>query len=238
MILVSGGSQGIGRSLVETLAATGRETVFTYHSGSQRARQVEAATEGRARGFPLDLRDPDGPDALLTTLHDEGICVRHLVNNAGVSHSGLLAMTSDQDLERVLQVNLMGSFRLMRAVIPHMLRLRGGSMVNVVSLATLRAMPGQGAYAASKAGLLAMTRTLAREMGRKQIRVNAVAPGFLPTGMTSGLKPEEVKALRRHECLPDGVSMTSVVGAILFLLSDDAASVTGQCLVIDAGASL
>jgi len=238
MILVTGGSQGIGRCLVEALAAHGQESVFTYNSGADRARQVEKATGGRARGFPLDLGNKEGPDRLVTTLDHEGICVRHLVNNAGISHSGLLVMTSDLDMERVLQVNLMGSFRLMRAVVPHMLRLQGGSMVNLVSLATLRAMPGQGAYAASKAGLLAMTRTMAKEMGRKRIRVNAVAPGFLSTGMTSALKPEEVTALRQHECLPDGVSMTSVVGAIRFLLSDDAASVTGQCLVIDAGASL
>jgi 3-oxoacyl-[acyl-carrier protein] reductase len=238
MILITGGSRGIGRSLVTALAAAGQETVFTYCSNRDSARQVEEAANGRARGLPLDLRDPHGPEQLMTALSDEGICVHQLVNNAGVSHSGLLAMTSDEDMETVLQVNLMGSFRMSRAVIPHLLRNRGGSIVNIVSLATLRALPGQGAYAASKAGLLAMTRTLAKEMGRKRIRVNAVAPGFLSTGMTSALNPEEVAALRRHECLPDGVVMTSVVGAIRFLLSADAASVTGQCLVIDAGASL
>ena len=238
MILITGGSHGIGRSLVIALAEAGQETVFTYCRNRDGARQVEEVTSGRARALPLDLGDPGGPDQLMTTLSNEGTCIRHLVNNAGVSHSGLLAMTSDKDMETVLQINLMGSFRLSRAVIPHLLRSRGGSIVNLVSLAALRAMPGQGAYAASKAGLLAMTRTLAKEMGRKRIRVNAVAPGFLSTGMTSGLKPEEVAALRHHECLPDGVAMTSVVGAIRFLLSDGAASITGQCLVIDAGASL
>ena len=132
----------------------------------------------------------------------------------------------------------MGAFRLMRAAVPDLLRRRGGSIVNVISLAAIRAMPGQGAYAASKAGLLAMTRTLAKEMGRKRIRVNAVAPGFVATGMTASLTPDQVKALRQNECLPDGVAMDSVVGTIRFLLSPEAASITGQCLVIDAGASL
>jgi 3-oxoacyl-[acyl-carrier protein] reductase len=238
MILVTGGSSGIGRSLVQALAAEGRQTVFTYRTGEEQAREVAAASGGLATARFLDLEDPEGPQRLLDDLHGEGVPVRHLVHNAGMEHSGLLAMTPDADMARVLEVNLMASLRLMRAVIPHMLRQRGGSIVALASLAALRARPGQGAYAASKAGLLAMTRTLAREMGRKRIRVNAVAPGFVATGMTSDLPPEAIADLRRHECLPDGVSLDSVVGAIRFLLSEDAASITGQCLVVDAGSSL
>jgi 3-oxoacyl-[acyl-carrier protein] reductase len=238
MILISGGSQGIGRDLVLDLARSGQEVVFTYRSGEESARQIETECGGKARAFHLDLADPEGPDHLMTSLHDSGLQVQHLVNNAGATHGGLLAMTSDEDLENMLQINLMGAFRLMRAAVPDLLRRRGGSIVNVISLAAIRAMPGQGAYAASKAGLLAMTRTLAKEMGRKRIRVNAVAPGFVATGMTASLTPDQVKALRQHECLPDGVAMDSVVGTIRFLLSPEAASITGQCLVIDAGASL
>lgn len=238
MILVTGGSQGIGRHLVLALAADGFDSVFTYNASKDGARQVEEQSQGRARGFALDLTEPEGPQRLVERLHKEDIQVHQLVNNAGISGSGLLAMTSDDAMERILQTNLMGSFRLIRSTIPDMLRQRGGVIVNVVSLAALRPMPGQGSYAASKAGLLSMTQTLAREMGRKRIRVNAVAPGFLDTGMTADLKAEEVASLRRHECLPDGVAMTSVVGTIRFLLSPEAVSITGQCLVIDAGASL
>jgi 3-oxoacyl-[acyl-carrier protein] reductase len=238
MILVTGGSRGIGHDLVLALTAKGEDVVFTYCSERERARQVEQDSQGRAQGLFLDLNDPDGVDGLMAALDDKGVQVSHLVNNAGLGHSGLLATTSDEDMERLLQVNLMGPFRLSRAVMAHLLRNRGGSIVNVVSLAAIRAMPGQGAYAATKAGLLAMTRTLAREMGRKRIRVNAVAPGFLATGMTSLLTPDAVAALRQHECLPGGVAMSSVVATILFLLSEDAASITGQCLVVDAGASL
>ena len=238
MILVTGGSQGIGRHLVLALAADGIECVFTYNSGREAAAEVEEQSQGRARGFALDLAEAEGPQRLMETLHKEDIQIHQLVNNAGISRSGLLAMTSDDDMERILQTNFTGAFRLIRSTIPDMLRQRGGVIVNLVSLAALRPMPGQGAYAASKAGLLSMTQTLAREMGRKRIRVNAVAPGFLATGMTADLKPEEVASLRRHECLPDGVTMSSVVGTIRFLLSPEAASITGQCLVIDAGASL
>jgi len=149
----------------------------------------------------------------------------------------LLALTSDADWSRVLDVNLAGAFRCCRAVMRGMISRRRGSIVNVSSLSALHGVKGQTAYAASKAGLLGMTRSLAREVGRKKVRVNAVAPGFVATEMTRGLPEAAVAALRAMECLPGGVDAQSVAQTVLFLLSDRAASITGQCLVVDAGSS-
>jgi 3-oxoacyl-[acyl-carrier protein] reductase len=149
----------------------------------------------------------------------------------------LLALTSDEDWDAVLDVNLGGLFRCCRAVLRGMMVRRRGAIVNVSSLSALHGVAGQAAYAASKAGILGLTRSLAREVGKRGVRVNAVVPGFVPTDLTAGLPEAAVQALRAGECLPGGVSAAGVAGAVLFLLSDAASSITGQTLVVDAGAS-
>jgi 3-oxoacyl-[acyl-carrier protein] reductase len=159
------------------------------------------------------------------------------VNNAGIRREGLLALTPDADWDTVLETNLGGAFRVCRAVLPGMVRRRRGSIVNVASLSALHGVPGQSAYAASKAGILGVTRSLAREVGKRNIRVNAVLPGFVATEMTSGLEQQQVHALRATECLPAGVRVESVAESVVFLLSDRASAITGQALVVDAGSS-
>jgi 3-oxoacyl-[acyl-carrier protein] reductase len=146
-------------------------------------------------------------------------------------------MTSDDEWARVIDTNLGGLFRLCRAALPGMLRRRRGAIVNVASLAAIHGVAGQSVYAASKAGIVGLTRALAREVGKRGVRVNAVAPGFVPTGMTAELPADVVARLRAGECLPDGVQPACVAQTVLFLLSDRAASITGQCLVVDAGVS-
>jgi 3-oxoacyl-[acyl-carrier protein] reductase len=238
-ILVTGGSRGIGRAVVETLTAEAAHAVaFTWHRDEAAARAVETASGGRARAFHLDLADRARPDELVEEVEAAVGPLDGLVNNAGLRREALLALTSDAEWDAVVDVNLGGVFRCCRAVLKGMVVRRRGAIVNVASLSALRGVAGQAAYAAAKAGLLGMTRSLAREVGRRGIRVNAVVPGFVATAMTADVPAEKAQALRAMECLPQGVEPADVAAAVAFLLSDRAAAITGQALVVDAGASV
>lgn len=235
-VLVTGGSRGLGRAIVEALAAEPPARVaFTWNVDEAAARAVAEATGARA--FRLDLRDRARPDELAAEVEEALGPIEGLVNNAGLRRESLLAMTSDADWDAVLDANLGGLFRCCRAVLRGMMVRRRGAIVNVSSLSALHGVAGQGAYAASKAGILGLTRSLAREAGRRGVRVNAVVPGFVDTDLTAGLAEAAVAALRAGECLPQGVRPGDVAQAVLFLLSDRAAAITGQALVVDAGAS-
>jgi 3-oxoacyl-[acyl-carrier protein] reductase len=237
VVLVTGGSRGIGRAIVELLVAEGHQVAFTWRSDEARARALEEALGSRAKAYPLDTRDRRRPQALVIEVERDLGPLGGLVNNAGERRESILAMTSDEDWEALIDGNLGGAFRCCRAALPGMMYRRQGAIVNVASLSAIRGVAGQSAYAASKAGLLGMTRALAREAGRRNVRANAVLPGFVATDMTSALPENVVKFLRQDECLPYGVSPASVAGAVAFLLSDRALAITGQALIVDAGAS-
>ena len=237
IVVVTGGSRGIGRAVVEALIAEGATVAFTYRSVEQAAREVESAAGGRARAFALDVADVDAPGKLVREIEKSMGPIAGLVNNAGIRREGLLAMTPDRDWDDVLGVNAGGAFRCCRAVLPGMMRRRAGAIVNVGSLAAVAGVAGQTAYAASKAALLGLTRALAREVGPRGIRVNAVTPGFVATDMTASLPESVVRDLRSHECLPAGTTAADVAQAVTFLLSDRAAAITGQSIVVDAGTS-
>jgi 3-oxoacyl-[acyl-carrier protein] reductase len=250
-VLVTGGSRGIGRAVVLALTAAAPPfasadpadphgtpcVAFTWRTREDAARQVEEATGGHARAFHLDLRDRTRPDDLVAEVEAAMGPIEGLVNNAGERREALLAMMSDDDWDAVLDANLGGLFRCCRAVLRGMLVRRRGAIVNVASLSALHGVAGQAAYAASKAGALGLTRALAREVGKRQVRVNAVVPGFVATDLTAGLPAAAVTALRAGECLAGGTTAGAVADAVLFLLSERAAAITGQTLVVDAGAS-
>lgn len=236
--LVTGGGRGIGLAIVEALLAGGWRVALTWRADEAAARAVEEASDGRARAFALDLADRRRPEELVEEVEDALGPLAGLVNNAGLRRESLLALTSDADWEGVLDANLGGAFRCCRAVLRGMVARRRGAIVTVSSLSALRGVPGQAAYAAAKAGLLGMTRSLAREVGRRGIRVNAVVPGFVATGMTADLPADKAKLLRAMECLPAGVASGDVASAVEFLLSERSAAITGQALVVDAGASV
>jgi 3-oxoacyl-[acyl-carrier protein] reductase len=236
-VLVTGGSRGIGRAVVEALVAEGHAVAFTYNSDAASAQSLEEATQGRARAFRLDLLDHALPKALVAEVESVMGELDGLVNNAGLRRESILAMTSDRDWEQVLDVNLGGVFRCCRAVLPGMLHRRRGSIVNVSSLSAIRGLAGQTAYAATKAGILGLTRSLAREVGRRGVRVNAVLPGFVATDLTASVPPEVVTLLRSAQCLPQETTPANVAAAVSFLLSERAAAITGQALAVDAGAS-
>lgn len=237
IVLVTGGSRGIGRAIVEALAMSGRDVAFTWRAQAEAAEAVVAASKGRAVAYPLDLLDRKAPEALVRRIEEELGPVGALVNNAGVRRDGLAAWTSDETWDEVLETNLGGAFRCCRAVLPGMVSRREGAIVNVGSISAVHGVAGQAAYAASKAGLIGMTRALAREVGRRGVRANVVIPGLVATDLIADLPPESLTALRATECLPGGTSTDAVASAVLFLLSVGASAITGQTLVVDAGAS-
>jgi len=235
--LVTGGSRGIGRATVEAMLADGWTVAFTYRTDEDAAREIEAASAGRARGFHLDVRDRARPGDLVNEIETSIGPLEALVNNAGLRRESLLAMTPDRDWDEIMDVNLDGVFRCCRAVLPLMMHRRRGSIVNISSLSAVFGVAGQTAYAASKAALLGMTRALAREVGKRGVRVNAVLPGFVPTDMTASIPEDVVRALRSHECLRRGTSAGDVANLVMFLISERAAAITGQAMIVDSGTS-
>lgn len=235
--LVTGGSRGIGRAIVEELLTDGKTVALTFRSQSQSARDLEQSFGDGVRAFQFDLADRERPLTLVQEIEADMGPIDALVNNAGIERSELTAMMSDTSWDEVLDVNLGGAFRLSREVVRSMVGRRRGAIVNISSLSALNGVAGHSAYAASKAGLVAMTRCLAREMGRRNIRVNAVVPGFVATDMTSNLNKDAVDRLRSHECLPRNITTQDIARVVTFLLSERASGITGQALPVDGGTS-
>lgn len=243
--LVTGASRGIGAATARALAADGWPVGINYSRDRDGAESVAAAirdTGGTALALGADVADGAAADEMLARLTEELGPVLVLVNNAGMTADNLSMRLSDEDWTRVLDVNLTGAFRLTRAALKPMMRQRFGRVVNVSSVVGLRANPGQANYAASKAGLIAFTRTVAAEVARRGVTVNAVAPGLIETELTkdftgngddrngSGALLDAIPARRTG-------SPEEVAAAIRFLVSEDAGYVTGTVLPIDGGMS-
>ena len=233
--LVTGASRGIGAAIAKALAREGWPVGVNYRSDSEAADAVvEEITSagGRAKALQGDVSDPDTADALFKALEEEFGPVLVLVNNAGITADGLAPMIDDDDWNRVIDTNLSAAFRLTRRALRPMLRNRYGRVVNIASIVgAVRGNAGQANYAASKAGLVAMTRTVAAEVARRGVTVNAVAPGLIETGMSEDIAEnllEHVPA--RRAGTPD-----EVAECVRFLASDGAAYVTGICLTVDGG---
>jgi 3-oxoacyl-[acyl-carrier protein] reductase len=232
--LVTGGSRGIGAAIAKSLAAEGWPVGVNYRSDEAAAEAVVSeitGAGGRAKALQGDIADPDTADALFKALEEEFGPVLVLVNNAGVRADGLSPQIDDEDWAKVIDTNLSAAFRLTRRALRPMLKARYGRVVNIASIVGQRANPGQANYAASKAGLVAMTKTVAAEVARRGVTVNAVAPGLIDTDMTEGIGEnllEHVPA--RRAGTPD-----EVAECVRFLASDGAAYVTGVCLTVDGG---
>ncbi|HVM00860.1 MAG TPA: 3-oxoacyl-ACP reductase FabG [Egibacteraceae bacterium] len=230
--LVTGASKGIGAATARALAATGRDVLVHYGRDADGAEKTAAACAEhgvQARTVAADLAA--GIDPLAAAIDDAG-GVGVLVNNAGVTADGLALSMSDEAFAAVLQVNLVAAFSLCRAALRGMLRARGGRVVNVTSVVGLHGNPGQANYAASKAGLVGLTKTLAREVGKRGITVNAVAPGFIDTAMTADLEGEGLLARVPAARLGTPEEVAAVVA---FLASDAAAYVNGAVVQVDGG---
>jgi len=234
--LVTGASRGIGAAVAAALAEDGWPVGLGYRSraeGAQRVAGEIAAAGGTAMPVPGDVADPDAVEGVFAALEERFGPVLVLVNNAGVRADGLAVQLDDDEWSRVLDTNLSAAFRLTRRAVRGMIRRRFGRVVNVASVVGPKANAGQANYAASKAGLIGLTRTVAVEVARRGVTVNAVAPGFIETDMTEGLPPDLLNAVPARRA----GSPQDVADCVRFLASDQAGYVTGTTLTVDGGLS-
>ncbi len=235
--LVTGASQGIGEAVARTLAAQGARVVLAARSAGKLERVAGEIAEagGEAAVLELDVAQAEAVDARLATLEPPFADVDVLVNNAGITADNLLARMSLADWNRVLETNLTGAFVLTKAVLRGMMRRRWGRVVNVSSVVGLMGNAGQANYAASKAGLVGFTKSLARELGSRNITVNVVAPGYVQTAMTEALGESARDELVRSIALRRLGTVDDVAAAVVYLASEEAGYVTGTVLNVSGG---
>jgi len=227
--LVTGASRGIGRAIAVELAQGGATVVIGYRTGRDEAEALAAEIGGRA--VQADVADADDARRLVEEAGDIDV----LVNNAGLTRDGLLARMSDDDWRTVIETNLSSVFYTCRAVTRPMMKKRAGAIVNVSSIVGVHGNWGQTNYAASKAGIIGFTKSLARELGSRNIRANVVAPGYVTTQLTDVLPEDVMAAMIQNTPLGRAGQPTDVAGAVRFLCSDEASFITGEVLLVDGG---
>ena len=227
--LVTGASRGIGRAIASELAAGGAAVVIGYRSGRDEAEALAAELGGRA--VQADVSNAEDARRLVEEAGDLDI----LVNNAGLTRDGLLARMSDDDWRAVIETNLSSVFYTCRAVCRPMMKKRAGAIVNVSSIVGVHGNWGQTNYAASKAGIIGFTKSLAKELGSRNVRVNVVAPGYVKTRLTDVLPEEATAAMLANTPLGRLGEPDDVAGAVRFLCSDAASFITGEVLLVDGG---
>ena len=227
--LVTGASRGIGRAIATELAAGGAAVVIGYRSGKDEAEVLAAELGGRA--VQADVSNPEHALRLVEEAGDIDI----LVNNAGLTRDGLLARMSDDDWRTVIDTNLSSVFYTCRAVCRPMMKKRAGAIVNVSSIVGVHGNWGQTNYAASKAGIIGFTKSLAKELGSRNVRANVVAPGYVKTQLTDVLPEEATAAMLTNTPLGRLGEPEDIAGAVRFLCSDAASFITGEVLLVDGG---
>ena len=236
--IVTGASRGIGKEIARSFIAQGATVAFTYRSSEEKALALEkelTANSGTAKGFKSDAAKFDDAENLVKAVLDSFGTVDIVVNNAGITDDTLLMRMTEEQWDRVVEVNLKSCFNLTKAVMRTMLKARAGSIINISSVVGVQGNPGQVNYAASKAGILGFTKSVALELGSRNIRCNAIAPGFIETEMTEKLDADVVQGWRDSIPLKRGGSPADVANTCVYLASDMSSYVTGQTLNVCGG---
>lgn len=236
--IITGASRGIGKSIAETFIKEGATVAFTYLSSEEKAKALEAelaSAGGTAKGFKSNASDFDAAQALADEVMEEFGQIDILVNNAGITKDNLLMRMGEQDWDDVININLKSAFNLTKAVLRPMLKARQGSIINMSSVVGVSGNPGQANYAASKAGMIGFTKSIAQELGSRNIRCNAIAPGFIETEMTATLDEKVVQGWRDGIPMKRGGTPEDVAKVTVFLGSDLSSYVTGQTINVCGG---
>jgi 3-oxoacyl-[acyl-carrier protein] reductase len=232
--LVTGSTRGIGRAIAEAFAQSGARVAIVGRDLA-RAEEAASAVGNNASGFAADVGDTAAIAKLVVDVEKAFGSIDILVNNAGITRDNLVMRLKDDDWDAVQNANLRGAFAAIRAVSRGMMKKRAGRIINIASIVGLIGNKGQANYAASKAGLIALTKSVAKELGSRNILVNAVAPGFIETEMTAAMTPEARAALGQQIALERLGSVQDVAAMVAFLASDLASYITGQVFVVDGG---
>ena len=236
--LITGASRGIGRGIAKAFAAQGADVTFTYLSSVEKGQALEAelAAEGiRAKGYRSDASDFEQAQALVDEVIKDFGRIDILVNNAGITRDGLLMRMSKDQWDAVIRANLDSVFNLTKGVQRYMLKQRSGSIINMSSVVGIKGNAGQANYAASKAGIIGFTKSVALELGSRGIRCNAIAPGFIATEMTESLDPKVLEGWLESIPLKRAGTVEDIANACLYLGSDLSSYVTGQVLSVNGG---
>ncbi len=237
-VLITGASRGIGRGIATVFAEHGANVVFTYSSSVDAANALEKELQSlgvQAKGYQSNAADFDQAQELVEKVLADFSTIDVLINNAGITKDNLLMRISEEDFDKVIEVNLKSVFNLTKAVQRTMLKQRHGSIINISSVVGVKGNAGQSNYAASKAGIIGFSKSIALELGSRNIRCNVIAPGFIETEMTAQLSEDVVAGWRAGIPLKRGGSPTDVANACVFLASDLSSYITGQVLNVDGG---
>lgn len=239
--IVTGASRGIGRAAAVRLAKMGMDIVFTYNSGKEAAEETKALCEAegsKVLAVQADVSKSENCEKLAADALAFGGHIDVLVNNAGITRDGLIIRMSDEQFDQVIDTNLKGAFYMMRAVSKQMMKQRSGRIINISSVVGVMGNAGQVNYAASKAGVIGMTKSLARELASRKVTVNAIAPGMIETDMT-GAMPEKAKQ-QMEAAIPLGEmgKPEDIAGAIAFLAGEESRYITGQVICVDGGMAI
>jgi 3-oxoacyl-[acyl-carrier protein] reductase len=236
--LVTGASKGIGKGIAEKLAEQGANVAFTYLSSVEKGQALEQDLQKagtKIKGYRSDASDYKAAEELINNVIKDFGSLDVVVNNAGITRDGLLMRMSEEQFNEVIRTNLNSVFNITKACQRQMLKQRSGSIINISSVVGVKGNAGQSNYAASKAGIIGFTKSIALELGSRSIRCNAIAPGFIETEMTGALPEETVKQWREAIPLKRGGTAGDVANCVLFLASDLSTYITGQVINVDGG---